>query len=498
MKIDRRGLLKGAGGVLALWSARCGGGSEEDRWPGEVLADDAEFPDGVLASPTTQGAHLVAQVTALRGAPRLGLEVARDVGFDDVVARALIDVPALPPDVPLHVHLELDGVAPSTRLHYRLAARARTSRVGSWKTLPGADETRPVRLGIFSCQGWQAGYYTSHAGLAAERDLDLVIDLGDYIYELTDDTGPRTDTIGINGDGFAETLEEYRQKYRTYRSDPDLQAMHAAHGFVGVWDSHELAEDGEGHLGTRVPRVPLAERIANGKAAFWDEMPMDPGPAERPLYRSLRFGQTLELFLCDLYSHVVPGESYLGPAQRAWLFDGLAASTARWKIIASSTVMMGLQLSEGVPVNTNQWDGYPAERRALVEHLRANQVQGVVTVTGDLHTFLAAPVTTTGGADGDPGLVEFLPGAISSQGLFNLVPGQESVARVFEKAALELNPHLSFIDILARGYGVLEARQDELLFTFRSPETVLAPRSPVRDLAVFRVPHDAPRVERVT
>ena len=84
------------------------------------------------------------------------------------------------------------------------------------------DSAEPVRIGFFSCQGWQAGFYTAHAGLAAE-ELDLVVSLGDYIYELTDDDGPREDTIGPEGDGEAQTLAEYREKYHLYQSDPDLQ-----------------------------------------------------------------------------------------------------------------------------------------------------------------------------------------------------------------------------------------------------------------------------------
>jgi alkaline phosphatase D len=495
-RIDRRGLLKGAGGLLALWGAGCG---DEDRWAGEGIADAASFPDGVIAAPGPGGVHLVAHVAGLRGPARLGVEIAADPGFDALVARTVVDVPPGPADVPLHLRLPLPGAAPSRRHFYRLASRAGVSPVGSFKTWPAAGERRPMRLAFFSCQGWQAGYFTSHAGLAAEPDLDLAVSLGDYIYELTDDTGPaaRTDTIGVAGDGFAETLEEYRQKYRHYRSDRDLQATHAAHGFVGVWDSHELAEDGEAHLGDRVPRFPAAVRSEHGRQAFWDCMPMDPGPPGAPLYRSLRLGDMVELFLLDLHTHAVKGETYLGAEQRAWLFEGLAASTARWKILGSSTVMMGLELAAGVPVNTGQWDGYPAERRALVEHVRQAGVRGVVAVTGDLHTFLAAPVTTTGLADGEPGLVELSPGAISSQGLLNLTPGDGAIARIYEEAARRVNPHLAFIDVLARGYGVMEAREDELLFTFRSPETVLEPVSPMRDLAAFRVPHGEPRVERI-
>jgi alkaline phosphatase D len=487
VKIRRRELLKGAGGAIALLAAGCGA---EDA----PIADQAAFPDGLVIAPEPGGAHLVAMVQGLRGVPRLLVEVAAGV---EPVASALVEVPALPADVPLHLRLPLD-VAPSTRLQVRLRAR-RGETAGWFRTLPAPDDARPARVALFSCQGWQAGYFAAHRGMAAE-ELDLVVSLGDYIYELTDDTGPpdRVDAIGVNRDGFAETLDEYRQKYRLYRSDPDLRAMHAAHGFVGVWDSHELADDGAEHLDGKVPRVPLAERNANGRAAFWDFMPMDPGPADRPLYRSLRVGANLEIFLLDLHTHAEPPgatASYLGAAQRDWLFAGLASSPARWKLIASSTVMMGLDLSAGMPLNLRQWDGYPGERRALVEHARG--VGGVVAVSGDLHTFLAAPVTTTGRQDGEAGLVEVCAGAISSQGLFDLAPHQTEAARGLEALARQVNPHLTFIDVLARGYAVVEAGADELRVTLRSPENVHQRGSPVRDLARFRVAAGATALERL-
>ena len=471
MKIGRRDLLKGTAGALAWLGAGC-----PDYGLPSNPATFAAFPDGVVAAPEADGVHVVARVTDLTGAPFLFFEVARDREFRDLLG--YLESPGG------HVRFTLTGVAPSTRVYYRLRSQRSTSTIGSLRTLPAVDDARDVRVALFSCQGWQAGYYSAHRGIAGE-ELDLVVSLGDYIYELTDDFGPRVDTIGIHGDGFAETLDEYRQKYQLYRIDGDLQAMHAAHGFVGVWDNHELADDGAGHLQGRTPRVPLEERKANGRAAFWEYTPMDPGPAERPLYRSLRLGANLEIFLLDLHSHV-EGASYLGAAQRAWLFDGLAASTARWKLIASSTVMMGLDLAPGMPVNLNQWDGYPDERRALVEHVIAQDIRGVVVMSGDLHTFLGAA-----------GFVEFSGGAISSLGLFDLAPTQTQAARSLEAVARTNNPHLDFIDILARGYAVVEARRDELLVTFRSPENAWEQRSPVRDLARFRVEHGVARVLRI-
>jgi alkaline phosphatase D len=399
------------------------------------------------------------------------------------------------------MQVRLNQLQPGATYYYRFSSREGSSPVGRFRTLRRASDPAPVRVAYFACQHWQAGYYTAHAGLAAEPDLDLALCLGDYIYELGKDQGPleRVDTIGVAGEGFAETLGDYRAKYRLYRSDPNLQAMHAAHGFEAVWDNHELAEDG-GHLRGRVPTVPLASRIANGKQAFWDFMPMTAGPAERPLYRSLRLGANLEIFLLDTHSYCDPPATfgtYLGKDQLAWLLAGLSSSTARWKAIASTTLMMGLDLTRGLAVNTNQWDGYPDERCRIVKHIRESNIQGVVALSGDIHTFLVGPVTTTGRVDGEAGLVEFNCGAISSMGFLSLTPDQVQVARGLEHQASLINPVLRFIDVVSRGYSVLEARPDELLVTLRSPQTTFEPSSPTRDLAVFRLRHGSLDVERV-
>jgi len=499
--VDRRSFLQlGLAGAAAHLLPACGD-NQHDPWLGQGLADGAGFPDGVIAgSPEPRAIHLVVQLEALVGRPRVGLEVARDADFDGIVLRAVVDVPELARDVPLHARLADDALAPGTQYYYRWITRGARSPVGAFRTLRAAADRRPLRLGFFSCQGWQAGYFNAHAALARE-DLELVVSLGDYIYDLSDDRGPpeRVDRIGPAGLGFAETLGEYREKYRLYRSDPDLGAMHARHATLAVWDNHELAEDG-GHLGGITPRVLLADRLVNGRAAFWDAMPMQAGPSERPLYRSLRLGTMAELFLLDLHSHVGgppgSGASYLGAAQRDWLLAGLAASPARWKIIATSTVMMGLDLSPGNPVNTNQWDGYPEERRLIVEELRARGVAGVVALSGDLHTFLAGPVTASGRAGTPAGLVEVSGGAISSQGLLDLKEDEGNVATLLEDAARGANPHLLYIEVLARGYGVLEARQDEMLVTLRSPRSVATRGAPTRDLARLRIPHGGePRIE---
>ena len=160
--------------------------------------------------------------------------------------------------------------------------------------------------------------------------------------------------------------------------------------------------------------------------------------------------------------------------------------------------MMGTDIAVGVPINLNQWDGYPDERRALMEWILEQEIHGVVVLSGDLHTFIAGAVTTAGRGDGTPAAVEFLGGAITSNGLLDGQqpgPARDAAARALEQQGRAVNTHFAFLDLLSKGYGILEARADELLVEYRSPESILIPSTPMRTLQRFRVLPDRAAIE---
>lgn len=245
--------------------------------------------------------------------------------------------------------------------------------------------------------------------------------------------------------------------------------------------------------------MPIADRMANGRQAFWESLPMERAHEDATgLYRSIRLGRHVELFLLDTHTYADPpasGGSYLGAQQLAWLRRRLARSRATWKVVGSTTVMLGTDLNPGQPINLGQWDGYPEERRALMEGILADGVRGVVVLSGDLHTMIAGQVTTTGRADGTPAAVDFTSGAITSNGLIEMFRLDPSIAPGLEAQARMVNPHIAFLDLLAKGYGIVEADARELRVTYRSPASVLVPTSPMRDRVRFRVTLDAPAVE---
>ncbi len=314
------------------------------------------------------------------------------------------------------VHLDVAGLGAGQTWWYRFTVAGTTSPVGRTRTLPDGSVDR-LRIAFFSCERYVHGYYTAHADLAAQApdpstDVDLVVCLGDYVYEA----GP-ADGVTVPGrtdpDAPQVTLEDYRRQYHLYRTDVDLQAMHAAYPLVGIFDNHD------GFSGPGDPSGPGA------RAAFFEQLPVRPVAGEpNRQHRSFRIGDLAELFLLDERQYRDPtpseesgnalgtssleqlemvevGRSMLGAAQLSWLEDGLAGSSAAWKIIGSqlmfsplrsqrfadeiATAGDGPQRNAGRYVNMTQWDGYQAERRALVDRIADAAIDDVMVIAGDAH-----------------------------------------------------------------------------------------------------------------
>jgi alkaline phosphatase D len=447
------------------------------------------------------------------------VEIARDRDFRNVIYRKTV-LSEAQRDFTVHHPAFHRVLRPGERYWYRFFTCDRDSPVGTFMTARPADSREPVRIGFFSCQDYQAGFYTAHAGLAAEPDLDLVVCLGDYIYERTFYPGPaeRRDTTGVNRDADVQTLPEYRQKYALYRSDPQLQAMHAAHPVLAIVDDHEIEdnwardEPGEatGGEGNPARRVPFLERRRAGYDAFFEWMPKIRNAQEPDrTYGSLRLGANAEVFLLDTRRYrddqpcndafVTPcpdseaeGRTLLGPGQKAWLKEAVSSSRARWKVVANQIMIMSLDSAPGTSVNQDQWDGYGAERREVLGHFLERGVQDLTFITGDIHTFFAGQVHVNGRVTTPAVGTEFVGGSITSLGFENIF-GQGTLAT--EPGIRANNPHYAYSNQTRRGYAVLEARPDELLVTYRAPRTTQQARSPIDAIGRFRVAAGRPAVE---
>ena len=531
--ISRRALLGGAAvgassiALLADPLAAADAARRRVRRSQVPLARAGKFRQSVASGqPTGNGITLWTKLDDLEVRSRLQVEVARDKDFRRVIFRK--DVFADPREgFTIHTPVRSKAIKPGEQYFYRYFTCNENSPVGRFKTSLPRDSREPVRIGFFSCQDFEEGFYTAHAGLMAEDDLDLVVSLGDYMYEKSfADPGEAVRPDRSSPTGETETLEDYRNKYSLYHSDARLLGVRQNFAMAAIWDDHEIednwARDKQGDA-ARNRRLPFLQRRANAFQAFFEYMPRLRTRAERDrIYGSIKMGANAEVFLLDQRQYRDdqpcgdetarpcpeserndPARTMLGPAQKKWFKDALAASGSTWKVVGNQLMMMALDVPARNPLNPDGWDGYGAERRELIEHIRARGIQDVTFLTGDIHTFFTGVVTPSGrlGAptDGPPVATEFVGGSITSNGIVDEAAGEggrTTVALPADQGVLTQNPHMVYSNQSNKGYGVLEARPGELLVKYRSPGTVLEPNSPVTTLQGFRVAKGNTEIER--
>ncbi|HEY8582206.1 MAG TPA: alkaline phosphatase D family protein, partial [Capillimicrobium sp.] len=423
--------------------------------------------------------------------PRAGtveLEVATDQAFRKVVARRAVRTS---PDVGGSVKASVRGLRAHEEYFYRFATKTTDSPVGRFRTAAPAGSSEPVRFAFFSCQDYTHGYYNALEHMA-DQDLDFVVCLGDYIYDeayhtVAGGTGVRDDTIGRFLPDYelkvAVSLEEYREKYSLYRSDPALRAVHANFPMVVIWDDHEVQDNyaGKAPGGGLDPVLGFSrKRQRTGFKAWRENMPT----FADPIYRRLTFGDTVDLIMLDQRRYradqpcddaVAPPcegwdqpRDFLGRRQMGWAKDALASSKATWKVIGNEVMAMPAKVLGGSFYAFDSWQGYPREREELLTHIRDRRIDDVVFVTGDIHTFIAGDVRTAMG-EGDPAALEFVGGSISSIGLGesnldvgggNVIAGNDqnpNTPQALIDALREINPWVDQADFDHHGYGLVRA-----------------------------------------
>jgi alkaline phosphatase D len=527
-EIDRRRFLQTACALAVAGTVPAWAQSGARRPP---YARGGRFAQSVASGqPSTSGATLWTRLEGVDRTVRLQVEISPDEDFRRLIYRQDVVADAAR-DFTVHHRADHRVLQPGEQYFYRFATCDESSPVGRFRTARPADSREPVRIAFFSCQRYPRGYFTPHAALLNE-DVDLIVSLGDYIYETGERVRypDRADRTGADGNGEVQTLAEYRDKYTLYHSDPHLQALRAKHPMVAIWDDHEFENNYAGDGPSPNPeertvsrrRVSFGERQGAAYAAFFEHLPVLRTADFPRIYGSIPLGGNAEVFLldtrqyrdeqpcgdvtiqpCDPADRENPARTLLGPAQKAWLKGGLERSTAAWKIVANQVMIMSLDVPARSPVNPDQWDGYAAERRELLEHVSARGVKDVTFLTGDIHTFFAGNVTPSGreGAppvDGVPVATEFVGGSVTSEGIgddFRLNEAGVAGELSTEAGVRANNPHIKAADLIHRGYGVLEATQQELKVRFRAVRSVAEPRSEVFTTKEFRVARGSANVE---
>jgi alkaline phosphatase D len=404
------------------------------------------------------------------------------------------------------VHVEVDGLEPGRAYWYRFRAAGHLSRVGRTRTAP--DPGRPLGrldLAVVSCQSWESGFYTAYRHLA-EDDVDLVLHLGDYIYE----NAPRPGRPRIHRGGEATDLPSYRARHALYKTDPDLQAAHARHPFLVTFDDHEVQNNHAGrHPATGDPAAFLRRRTAAYRAA-WEHLPLrrPPRGPTMPLYRRLRFGDLAEINLLDTrqYRDDHPCDSgggivvtcpertdkrrtILGDTQRRWLLDGLDRSQARWNVLAQQVVMAELDVTPGPGRSwgSDAWDGYAADRGRVLRHLWERQPANPVVLTGDVHSYFVNDLRLSNRGPDAPVVATELVGTSVSSGAGSY--------QGFRRR-LRDNPHVRFFDNRWRGYLRSTVIRERWYADLLAMRTVERPGAPMRTLASFVIEDGRPGAQR--
>ncbi len=384
------------------------------------------------------------------------------------------------------VKVDVTGLAPGTTYYYRFDALGAQSAVGRTRTLPPSGASR-LRLALMSCSNYPFGYFNAYARVAERLDLDAVLHVGDYIYDYQQGRYFDPDLAAARPvDPPAEilALDDYRRRYALYRTDPDLQAAHQQHPFIGVWDDHEIANNAwHGGAENHQPQEgDFHARRAAAYRAFLEWLPVrDPGTARQPLiYRSFAIGDLADLTMLDtrligrdqqvprtdISGLDDPGRRLLGAAQEAWLGDELreaVRANSRWQILGQQVMFAPQSVSGAVAGNPDSWDGYRAERSRIFDLVEQLRVPNLVVLTGDVHSSWGYDLPRRPDDGYDPATgrgslgVEIVCPAISSPPPFQ---GADAATRT--AAILQARPHLKFLDGASRGYVVLDITRERL------------------------------------
>ncbi|MZF88052.1 alkaline phosphatase D family protein [Streptomyces sp. SID5643] len=509
---DRRRFLTAGAAVL-------GAAASAQLWlPAAARAAETPLPDGVFSLGVSSGDPLpdgIVLWTRLAPDPLNGggmpdrvvpveWQLAEDHRFRKLVRRGTAQAR---PEYGHSVHVDVRGLRAGRTYWYRFRTSGQLSPVGRTRTAPHPYSSGgSLRMALASCQNWQHGYFTPYADML-DQDPDVVVFVGDYIYESTPSA---TALRRHEGTGEPFSLVQYRNRYAQYRTDPDLAAMHANAPFVVTFDDHEVDNDFAGEIPQdpdKQPHDAFVARLTAAYQAFYEHMPVratavPDGPHIR-MYRRLEFGRLARLNVLDTRQYRSdqatsqegaqdPSLTMLGAQQKGWLLNGLKNSPARWNLIASQIMMAetDLKVGEGKLWFYDAWDGYQAERNRFLQEFR--QVRNPVVLSGDRHLTMISDLKADY-ADPDSDVVgaEFVGTSISSNG----DQDQEAFRREWDPRRPD-NPHWKLLDA-HRGYHLFDVHRDRIDAQVRVVDTVRQTTATPSTLARLRVRAGRPGVEVV-
>ncbi len=459
--------------------------------------------------------------------PDVDIEVTWEIARDENFAEVVVDGTALAIAALGHsVHVDASGLDPDQEYYYRFGLGEYTTPPARTHTFaaPGTLPDR-FRFAFSSCQNWEQGRYAAYRDLVEEGDIDAFVFLGDYIYEYA--SGGYADERGrTTGQDFeCESLDQYRERYALYHSDPLLQAAHALVPWIVTWDDHEVDNDYAGDVSEQDddPET-FRTRRAAAYQAWYEHMPVRldaPDGPDYDIYRTFAHGDLLRFHVLDTRQYrsdqqrgepfvaqlgdavqvrdeelaTDPDHTMLGATQRTWLIDGVEASTAVWDVLAQQVFMFGGNAVVGAAppvVVVDTWDGYAGERQIVLDAV-GTAADNLIVLTGDFHSAAVAELRSD---PFDPALpvvgTEFMASSISS----SFFDDDETVEGLVT-GALSANPHLKWFDA-QRGYTVCEVTPDRWLATYRAVADQFDETSPVVPISSWEVQAATPGVRQVS
>lgn len=549
---NRRDFLVKTAALVAAGSSvvACGGGG------GNAFLSHAQFHYGVasgdpLADRVMLWTH--AKIPDSNAAVPLLWQVASDSRFFHIISFGQVDAR---PENGFTAKVDASGLTAGSTYFYRfIDLTGHSSPVGATRTLPAAGASS-VKLAVFSCPLYSEGFFNVYAE-AVKSDAQYALHLGDYIYEYGADPAEygNQDAVALGRVAFPThdllSLDDYRQRYAQYRSDADLQQLHARMPWIAIWDDHEFADNAwtDGAFNHNpATQGSWATRKQVAARAYHEWLPIrPPDPANLlKIYRRFDFASLLSLHMIDTriegrdrqydsfgdadgglsrylagvtpVSGVLPDASrhIMSSAQQSWLTSGISASTAAWQFLGNQTVMARLWLPASVlqallatmttpptatqadvsaaisayldakatravygpgaltlaqanlldpalnprlPYNLDAWDGYPAQREAILTTAKSLN-KNLVALSGDSHNAWFSQLTTLAGVKVG---VEFAGSSVSAPGLEAVglgalaasLDGSALVPQLGNAAigaGLGLVDDLGYADTVRRGY----------------------------------------------
>jgi alkaline phosphatase D len=513
--LKRRDFLRIAGSAAA--TSALAGCTGRTRPPRSFTADP--FTLGVASGyPAPDGIVLWTRLAPSPLQPLGGMtpdpvQVRWEVAADDQMRRIVASGSATASaEWGFSVHAEPRGLAPARDYWYRFTAGGARSIIGRTRTAPALSAAMPrLRLALASCQQYEHGYYAAYRHMLAD-ELDLVVHVGDYIYEHT----WGDNLVRHHEADEAYTLEDYRKRYAFYRTDPDLATAHAAYPWLVMWDDHEVDNDYVDDVSRDgvEPQVFLARRAAAYRA-FYEHMPLPrgamPSAHRMRLYDVRKFGDLAGISLLDQRQYRSrqactppgrqggqritpctalddPARTMLGARQEQWLETTLAASRARWNLLAQGVVMSYIDEDPGDDRRlwNDGWSGYPPARQRLLAFLADRRIGNPVVLSGDIHSFVAGTLNATPEDPASPAVAtELVTTSITSQGLPD---------RLVRNIAA--NPNIAHVSSTHRGYLRLDVTHERLRAELIGLDDVRRKDSGRSTLAAFAIEHGKAGVVR--